>query len=490
MLLQKMPQAQIESIAENQLVELRQTGRLSYERYADADPTPKHPHGAYGKVILLCASGMIIRDSYRSRLLGLPLRVVLDTACTCMTSAHDAHMCVEATQEPCWLQAAPAAPPDPNASRAEREARRLGITSHPDTAAGPGRSPGQPSAANAAACFEALDRAVASNSGNSGLPGDAGKAASGKGLASGQGHKDVVSSARSGGKSSFLFGAALGVKKKPAVAPAAASPASAAAVPAAGGEQGWSVPARSAADASEPLRHPAAAAPGGAATSKKQRAQQTSSSNGDRDGHDSGGGSGGAAQAATPPAFISQLAAGQPPQVDCSAVLCSTSHDSLPLLAHAPHACCIPPAIHVTIALPRTRQMRCHPADSDVVHLHKARRQPVPQQQPRAQANRAGAAGAAGALGPSPSSPQMHPPTTNQAHRQQAAARKQQRPTACRLAANPLCTRWHTPQAVPQPQQQQRRQKRRRHQQQHQLWHRPRLLMRSGLMQTHWQRSC
>jgi hypothetical protein len=126
----------------------------------------------------------------------------LAPACTCITSAHDAHMCIDATQEPCWLQAAPPVTPDRNASRADRQARRLGITSQPDTAAGPGRRPDQPSAANAAACFEALDRAVASKLGLHGS-GDAGEAVSSKGAAGGQGHKDAVSSTRGGGKSSF-----------------------------------------------------------------------------------------------------------------------------------------------------------------------------------------------------------------------------------------------------------------------------------------------
>jgi hypothetical protein len=79
MLLQGMPQAQIESIAENQIVELRQTGKMSYEREANVDPTPKHPHGAYRKVIPLYAVGMIMRESYRSQQLGLPLRGMLGT---------------------------------------------------------------------------------------------------------------------------------------------------------------------------------------------------------------------------------------------------------------------------------------------------------------------------------------------------------------------------------------------------------------------------
>ena len=488
MLLQKMPQARIESVAENQLVELRQTGKLSYEHYVDADPTPKHPHGAHRKVILLYASGMFSRESHRSQQLGLPLRVMLDTACTCITGAHDAHMCIEATQEPCWLQAAPTASPHLSASRAESAARRLGITSQPDTAAVPGRSPGQPGGAYAAAGVEAADRAVASRSGQT-ITGNAGGAASSKAAAGGQGHKDAVSSARGGGKSSFLFGAALGVTKRPAAAPAAAAPALAAAAPAAGGEQGQSLPARSAAGASEPLRQSANAAPGGAATSKKQRAQQTSGSSGDRDGHGSGGG--GAAQAATRPAFVSQLAAGQPPQVDCSAVLCSTSRVSLPSLAHALHACCIPPADHITIGCPGLAKCDVTLLTLDVVHLHRARRQPAPQQQPRAQANRAGAAGAADAPGPNPSSAQMRPPTVGRAHRQQAAAREQQRPTACRLAANLFRTRRQTPQAVPQPWQRLQRQRRRRPQRKNLLqWRRSRLLTKRGLMQTHWQRSC
>lgn len=349
MLLQGMPQAQIESIAENQLVELRQTGKMSYEREANVDTTPQHPHGAYRKVILFHAVCMITRESHGSQQLELPLRVVLGTQCTCITSAHDAHMCIEATQEPCWLQAAPPVTPDRNASRADRQARRLGITSQPDTAAGPGRSPGQASAANAAVCFEALNRAIASNPGPPGSR-DAGGAVTSKGAAGGKGHQAAVGSASGGGKSSFSFGAALGVKKKPAAAPAVASAVSAAATPAAGGEQGTGPPPRPAADASEPRQYSATAAPGRAASSKEQELQHSSSGGGSRDRPGSSGGvGGGPAQAATPPAFISQLAARQPPQVDCSAVLCSTSTS---LLAHALHACGIPPANHITDACP------------------------------------------------------------------------------------------------------------------------------------------
>ena len=209
---------------------------------------------------------------------------------------------------------------------ADREARRRGSNSQPDTAAEPGRSPGQPSDAHAAACIEAVDRGVASRS-SLPITGNTGGAASSKRAAGGQGHKDAVSSARGAGKSSFSFGAALGVKKKPAAAPAAASAALAAVADTARGGRGADSSASPAAAAPEPRQHSATAAPGCAAPSQQQQARHSSSGGGgSRHGTGSGGGSGnvsGAAQAATPAAFISQLAAGQPPQVDCSVVLCS-----------------------------------------------------------------------------------------------------------------------------------------------------------------------
>ena len=368
------------------------------------DPTPKHSHGAYRKVILLYAVGMIICKSHGSQQLGLPLRGMLGTKCTCITSVHDAHMGNEAAREACWLQAAPPVTPDRTASRADRQARRLGITSQPDTAAEPGRSPGQPSGPYAAACIEAVDRAMASRSGLT-ITGNAGEAAS-KGAAGGKGHKAAVGSASGGSKSSFSFGAALGVKKKPAAAPAAASAALAAAAPAAGGGRGANLPARPAADASEPLRHSTAAAPRGAAPLQQQQAQHSSSSGGggrDRPGS-SGGIGGGPAQAAAPPAFISQLAAEQPPQVDCRTVCCSTFPRRTPIAGTCTacllHASGKPHHRWVLSTCP----MRCFPANSDVVHLHRAGRQATAQQRPRAKAKGAGVPGAADAPGPSLSS--------------------------------------------------------------------------------------
>jgi hypothetical protein len=230
-LLQKTPQAEIERLAGEALA--------TYCQYGELKPHPgqlggnlHQPHDANRQVTTVSIA-MLGHESNMSQQPMLPLiRTSKPESTSAMTHVADAHVpvCVSSIQRSCGSQAAHNMVSELKPlQRADREARRLGITSQPDTPAGPGRSPGQPSAANAAACFEAIDRAVASR--------DAGEAANSKDAAGSQGHKYVVGSARGGGKSSFSFGAALGVKKKPAVAPAVASPALAAVNRAAGGEQ-------------------------------------------------------------------------------------------------------------------------------------------------------------------------------------------------------------------------------------------------------------